>query len=130
MQSGSSTLSQGVSPRNTLLGALLRRQIRFVIGLAMLAGLALAIAALATWNVADPSFSNANGAVPNNALGSAARHSRILVMQFFGLAGIHRPAAGAVLGDGLLRNHPVDRMSRRAAAWFWRRMGDGRPCSG
>jgi len=118
MQSGSSTLSQGVSPRNTLLGALLRRQIRFVIGLAMLAGLALAIAALATWNVADPSFSNANGAVPNNALGFSGAAFADLVMQFFGLAGIIGLLPALFWAMGLLRNHPVDRMSRRGAAWF------------
>ncbi|MBC7282469.1 DNA translocase FtsK [Hoeflea sp.] len=118
MQSGSSTLSQGVSPRNTLLGALLRRQIRFVAGLAILAGLALAIAALATWNVADPSFSNANGAVPHNALGFGGAAFADLVMQFFGLAGIIALLPALFWAIGLLRNHPVDRISRRGAAWF------------
>tara|TARA_R110002020_G_scaffold156117_10_gene337727 strand:- start:6035 stop:8674 length:2640 start_codon:yes stop_codon:yes gene_type:complete len=118
MQSGSPTLSPGVSSRNTLLGDLLRRQIRFVIGLAILAGLALAIAALATWNVADPSFSNANGAVPHNALGFSGAAFADLVMQFFGLAGVIGLLPALFWAIGLIRNHPVDRISRRSAAWF------------
>jgi len=118
MQSGSSTLSSGVSPRSTLLGGLLRRQIRFVAGLLILAGLALAIAALATWNVADPSFSNANGAVPHNALGFGGAAYADLVMQFFGLAGVIALLPALFWAIGLMRNRPVDRISRRGAAWF------------
>ena len=118
MHSGSTTVSQGASPRNTLLGALLRRQIRFVAGLVILAGLMLSIAALATWNVADPSFSNANGAVPHNALGFTGAAFADLVMQFFGLAGIIGLLPALFWAFGLLRNHPVDRISRRGAAWF------------
>ena len=118
MQSGSSTLSQGVSSRNTLLGELVRRQLRFVAGLAILAGLALAIAALATWNVADPSFSNANGAVPYNALGFSGAAFADLVMQFFGLAGIIGLLPALFWAIWFIRNRPVDRISRRGAAWF------------
>jgi len=118
MQSGSSSLSSGVSTHNSLLGELVRRQIRFVIGLAVLAGLVLAIAALATWNVADPSFSNANGAVPNNALGFTGAAFADMIMQFFGLAGVVGLLPALFWAIGLLRNRPVDRMPRRGAAWF------------
>jgi S-DNA-T family DNA segregation ATPase FtsK/SpoIIIE len=118
MQSGSSTLPSGVSSHSTLLGELVRRQIRFVIGLAILAGLMLAIAALATWNVTDPSFSNANGAVPQNALGFSGAAFADLIMQFFGLAGLIGLLPALFWAIGLLRNRPVDRASRRAAAWF------------
>ncbi|WP_244447228.1 DNA translocase FtsK 4TM domain-containing protein, partial [Hoeflea sp. BAL378] len=118
MQPGSSTLSPGVSPRNTLLGDLLKRQIRFVVGLAMLAGLAFAIAALATWNVSDPSFSNANGAVPHNALGFSGAAFADLVMQFFGLAGVIGLLPALFWAICLMRTQPVDRMGRRGAAWF------------
>ncbi|MDF1608235.1 DNA translocase FtsK [Hoeflea sp. YIM 152468] len=100
------------------MGDLVRRQIRFVIGLVMLAGLALAIAALATWNVADPSFSNANGAIPHNALGFPGAAFADLVMQFFGLAGVIGLVPVLFWAIGLLRNHPADRLSRRGAAWF------------
>jgi len=118
MQSGSSSLSSGVPSHSTLLGELVRRQIRFVIGLVILAGLALAIAALATWNVADPSFSNANGTVPNNALGFSGAAFADLIMQFFGLAGVIGLLPALFWAIGLLRNRQVDRMSRRGAAWF------------
>ena len=118
MQSGTSTLSSGVSSRSTLLGALLRRQIRFAVGLLLLVGLALAIAALATWNVADPSFSNANGALPRNALGFGGAAFADLVMQFFGLAGVIGLLPALSWAIGLIRNRPVDRISRRGAAWF------------
>ncbi|AKI02962.1 DNA segregation ATPase, FtsK/SpoIIIE family [Hoeflea sp. IMCC20628] len=84
----------------------------------MFAGLAVAIAALATWNVADPSFSNANGAVPHNALGFAGAAFSDLVMQFFGLAGIIGLLPFLFWALGLVRNRPVDRISRRGAAWF------------
>jgi len=118
MQSGSSSLSSGAPSHNTLLGELVRRQIRFVVGLVILAGLALAIAALATWNVADPSFSNANGTVPHNALGFSGAAFADLVMQFFGLAGVIGLLPALFWAIGLLRNRPVDRISRRGAAWF------------
>ena len=118
MQSGSSSLSTGVPSHQSLLGELVQRQIRFVIGLLILAGLALAIAALATWNVADPSFSNANGAIPHNALGFTGAAFADLIMQFFGLAGVIGLLPALFWAIGLLRNHPVDRMSRRGAAWF------------
>ncbi|MDP2779581.1 MAG: DNA translocase FtsK [Devosia sp.] len=87
-------------------------------GLLILAGLALAIAALATWNVADPSFSNANGAVPHNALGFGGAAYADLVMQFFGLAGVIALLPALFWAIGLMRNRPVDRISRRGAAWF------------
>ncbi|SOE16902.1 S-DNA-T family DNA segregation ATPase FtsK/SpoIIIE [Hoeflea halophila] len=118
MQSGSSSLPSGVSSHSSLLGDLVRRQIRFVIGLTVLAGLVLAIAALATWNVTDPSFSNANGAVPNNALGFTGAAFADMIMQFFGLAGVVGLLPALFWAIGLLRNRPVDRMSRRGAAWF------------
>jgi DNA segregation ATPase FtsK/SpoIIIE, S-DNA-T family len=118
MQSGSSSLPSGVPSHSTLLGELVRRQIRFVAGLGILAGLMLAVAALATWNVTDPSFSNANGAVAHNALGFSGAAFADLVMQFFGLAGVIALLPALFWAIGLLRNRPVDRMSRRGAAWF------------
>ena len=118
MQSGSSSLPSGVPSHNTLLAELVRRQIRFVVGLAILAGLMLAIAALATWNVTDPSFSKANGAVAQNALGFSGAAFADLVMQFFGLAGLIGLLPALFWAIGLMRNRPVDRASRRAAAWF------------
>jgi DNA segregation ATPase FtsK/SpoIIIE-like protein len=41
-----------------------------------------------------------------------------LVMQFFGLAGVIGLLPALFWAIGLLRNRPVDRASRRGAAWF------------
>jgi S-DNA-T family DNA segregation ATPase FtsK/SpoIIIE len=118
MQTGSSTLSSGAPSRGSLLAGLFRRQIRFAAGVAILVGLVLAVAALATWTVSDPSFSNANGATPSNALGYGGAAFADLVMQFFGLAGVIGLLPALFWAVGLMRNRPVDRMSRRGAAWF------------
>ncbi|WP_412051706.1 DNA translocase FtsK 4TM domain-containing protein [Hoeflea sp. Naph1] len=118
MQTGSSTLSSGVSPRGSFLSGLFRRQLRFAAGMAILTGLALAVAALATWTVSDPSFSNANGATPVNALGFSGAAFADLVMQFFGLAGVIGLLPALFWAIALMRNRPADRLPRRAAAWF------------
>jgi S-DNA-T family DNA segregation ATPase FtsK/SpoIIIE len=118
MQTGSSTLSSGTSGRSSLLAGLFQRQLRFAMGMAIIAGLALAVAALATWNVSDPSFSNANGATPDNALGFSGAVFADLVMQFFGLAGVIGLLPALAWALRLMRNRPIDRMSKRAPAWF------------
>lgn len=118
MQTSSSSLPSGARPRGSLLGGLFRRQIRFAGGLAIVAGLVLAVAALATWTVSDPSFSNANGANPVNALGFGGAAFADLVMQFFGLAGVIALLPALFWAIALLRDRPVDQISRRGAAWF------------
>ncbi len=119
MQTGSSTLSSGTSARSSsMLAGLFQRQLRFAMGMAIIAGLALAVAALATWNVSDPSFSNANGATPVNALGFSGAAFADLVMQFFGLAGVIGLLPALAWALQLMRNRPIDRISKRAPAWF------------
>ncbi|MBW3096802.1 DNA translocase FtsK [Pseudohoeflea coraliihabitans] len=117
MQTGTSALS---STRNQddPMSALIRRQLRYVGGIAIFAGLGFAALALATWNVNDPSFSHANGAEPTNALGHAGASFADLIMQFFGLGGVVGLVPALFLGLALIRNRPADRMPRRAAAWF------------
>ncbi|MEQ8480283.1 MAG: DNA translocase FtsK [Hoeflea sp.] len=97
---------------------MLQRQLRFALGLAIVAGLMFAVAALATWSVSDPSFSNANGATPANALGFSGAAFADLVMQFFGLAGVIALLPALAWAIHLMRNRPVDRVSKRAPAWF------------
>jgi S-DNA-T family DNA segregation ATPase FtsK/SpoIIIE len=119
MQTGSSTLSSGTSARSSVLAGLFQRQLRFAMGMAIIIGLALAVAALATWNVSDPSFSNANGATPGNALGFSGAAFADLVMQFFGLAGVIGLLPALAWALQLMRNRPIDRISKRAPAWFF-----------
>jgi DNA segregation ATPase FtsK/SpoIIIE, S-DNA-T family len=118
MQTGSSTLSSGNPPSGSVFAAMLQRQFRFALGLAIVAGLMFAVAALATWTVSDPSFSNANGATPANALGFSGAAFADLVMQFFGLAGVIALLPALAWAIFLMRNRPVDRLSKRAPAWF------------
>src|SRR4051794_24138090 len=65
---------------------LLRRHVRLLAGLALLAGTAAIATALATWAVDDPSLSYAVDKIPANALGLPGAIIADLLMQFFGLA--------------------------------------------
>jgi S-DNA-T family DNA segregation ATPase FtsK/SpoIIIE len=85
---------------------------------AIIVGLCLLWPPLPPGTVSDPSFSNANGATPSNALGYSGAVFADLVMQFFGLAGVIGLLPALFWAVGLMRNRPVDRMSRRGAAWF------------
>lgn len=52
--------------------AFMLRQIQALIGFAIFLLLAFCVAALATWNVADPSYSYATANLPTNILAIAA----------------------------------------------------------
>ncbi|MFN6985755.1 MAG: DNA translocase FtsK 4TM domain-containing protein, partial [Rhizobium oryzihabitans] len=71
-----------------VLTAFFVRQIMALAGFALLATIALGIAALATWNVADPSLSYATGNQPTNLLGYGGAIFADIVMQFLGLSAI------------------------------------------
>ena len=118
MQPGSSAYASDPRRRDDYLTALVRRQLRYLGGIAIFIALMLAAVALATWNVNDPSFSNANGADPANVLGHAGASFADLVMQFFGLGGVIGLVPALFWGIALVRNRPVDQMPKRAAAWF------------
>ncbi len=96
----------------------LRRPLRIVLGICMLAGLLLAVAALATWNVSDPSFSYATGDQPVNVLGFGGAAFADVMMQFFGLGGVVALLPMVIWGFYLLRGRSVDRIIARLAAWF------------
>ncbi|MEX3011781.1 DNA translocase FtsK 4TM domain-containing protein [Hoeflea sp. TYP-13] len=84
----------------------------------MLASLIMAVAALATWNVEDPSFSYATGNTPFNALGFGGAAFADATMQFFGLSGIVALLPLVTWGVFLIRNRPVNRVATRLAAWL------------
>lgn len=87
MRSGlstSSTLLDGGSG----LAAFARRQAERLGGAAMIAAAVAAVGALATWNVADPSFSHATDNPVTNALGYPGAVYADIAMQFFGLAAL------------------------------------------
>ena len=94
------------------------RLVRRVVGLAMLAGAAFAVAALATWNVADPSFSHATDASVTNAMGYPGAVFADLAMQFYGLSSLAALVPGIVWGVLLASGRGVERLPVRGAAWF------------
>lgn len=96
----------------------LRRPLRVALGVCVLGALALAVAALATWNVSDPSLSYANGNPPANVLGFGGAVFADVMMQFFGLAGVVALLPMVLWGLYLLRARPIDRVIARLSAWF------------
>lgn len=101
------------------LSALLRRQIDIFSGLLLLALVAAAVAALATWNVADPSFSHATANEVTNAAGYPGAVFADLAMQFYGLSSVVVLLPLVFWGILLIVNGRIDRLARRISAWFF-----------
>ncbi|MBX8784456.1 DNA translocase FtsK [Ochrobactrum sp. GRS2] len=101
------------------LSALLRRQIDIFSGLLLLALVAGAVAALATWNVADPSFSHATANEVTNAAGYPGAVFADLAMQFYGLSSVVVLLPLVFWGILMIVNGRIDRLARRISAWFF-----------
>jgi DNA segregation ATPase FtsK/SpoIIIE, S-DNA-T family len=95
----------------------LRRLGARLLGLALLAAVAFAIASLATWNVADPSFSHATDNPVTNAMGYPGAVLADLSIQFLGLASVFALVPAVLWGLLLLSGREIDRRPRRALAW-------------
>ncbi|MEQ1943561.1 DNA translocase FtsK [Mesorhizobium sp. VNQ89] len=100
------------------LQAFLRRQAGRVAGIGLFGFVGFALASLATWNVADPSFSHATDAPVSNAMGYAGAVFADLAMQFFGLASVAALVPAVIWGFFFVTARGVDSMPKRAAAWF------------
>ncbi|MFN3546247.1 MAG: DNA translocase FtsK 4TM domain-containing protein [Mesorhizobium sp.] len=96
----------------------LRRQLMRAIGLALLGFCGFAVASLATWNVADPSFSHATSNAVTNAMGYPGAVFSDLAMQFFGLASVAGLLPAFAWGLFFVAARGIDRLPRRGAAWF------------
>src|SRR5262245_66538203 len=68
--------------------AAVRRRLRELGGLAVFAGVGVAVLALATWSVNDPSLSYATSAPVRNLLGVTGAIAADVAMQVFGVAAI------------------------------------------
>ncbi len=99
-------------------GNLFRRQLFILLGLGLLALTAMAVGALATWNVADPSFSHATDNPVTNALGYPGAVFSDLAMQFFGLASVPALLPLAVWALLLMARGRVGRLGQRGFAWL------------
>jgi len=87
-------------------------------GMLLFAAIAFAIACLATWNVNDPSFSNAVDNPVTNAMGYPGSVVADLAMQFFGLASVVALVPALFWGVFLVTGRGMDSKARRLGAWF------------
>ena len=100
-----------------VLTAFFVRQIMALAGFALLATIALGIAALATWNVADPSLSYATGNQPTNLLGYGGAIFADIVMQFLGLSAIISLLPVIAWAIALIAGRKFHRIPVRLVAW-------------
>ncbi|MBD9374706.1 DNA translocase FtsK [Rhizobium sp. ARZ01] len=105
-------------PERFVLSAFLWRQVRALLGFGLFMALALAIAALSTWNVSDPSFSYASGGEPTNALGYGGAAFADIFMQFFGLASVVALLPVVAWALALIKNRRLSRIVKRFGSWF------------
>ncbi|MBP1885668.1 FtsK/SpoIIIE family DNA translocase [Sinorhizobium mexicanum] len=94
------------------------RQITSLAGFALFGALALAVAALSTWNVSDPSFSYATSNEPTNVLGHAGAAFADIFMQFFGLASVVALLPAVAWALVLIGGKPFDKVFKRLGVWF------------
>jgi S-DNA-T family DNA segregation ATPase FtsK/SpoIIIE len=94
------------------------RQAKAIVGLGLVGLIGLSVAALATWNVLDPSFSNATARVPSNLLGQPGAYFADATMQFFGLGSVLALLPIFAWALMMVLNIPVYRVPKRAAAWI------------
>ncbi|MFK0689180.1 DNA translocase FtsK [Mesorhizobium sp. IMUNJ 23033] len=98
--------------------AFARRQVGRLVGVALFVFVAFGIASLATWNVADPSFSHATANIVTNAMGYTGAVFSDLAMQFFGLAAVAALVPAVIWGYLLFSARGVDRLPKRGLTWF------------
>jgi DNA segregation ATPase FtsK/SpoIIIE, S-DNA-T family len=100
------------------LGAMLRRRLREVGGIALLSIAMMAALALATWSVHDPSLSHATDARVHNLLGLPGAVAADLMMQLLGLGSLALLLPVAVWGYRLLGHRPLSRERLRILLWL------------
>ncbi|TPP07228.1 FtsK/SpoIIIE family DNA translocase [Rhizobium glycinendophyticum] len=98
--------------------AFLVRQLSALLGFALFLALVLAVAALATWNVSDPSLSYATENPPTNILGLSGAVFADLMMQFFGLGSLLALLPVLAWSFALIGGRRLHRIPARIAAWL------------
>ena len=101
------------------LGAMLRRRLRELGGIALLSVAMMAALALATWSVHDPSLSHATDARVHNLLGRAGAIAADLMMQLLGLGSLALLLPIGVWGYRLLGHRPLGRERLRVLLWVF-----------
>jgi len=100
------------------ISSFLWRQAKAISGVGILVLLGLAVAALSTWNVLDPSYSNATSREPANILGTGGSYFADMMMQFFGLGAVLALLPVFSWALMMVLNVPVYRLPHRAGAWL------------
>lgn len=103
---------------NRAISAFVMRQILALCGFGLFLCLLLAVAAMATWNVADPSFSYANNNEPTNILGHGGAIFADLMMQFLGLASVVALLPVLAWSMALITGRRIDRIPARLGTWI------------
>ena len=98
-----------------LIKAMMRRQAATLSGLALIVTAALAVVALATWSVADPSLSHATSAPVTNMLGAPGAIFADLIMQIVGLGAVLALLPVTIWGWHLMTHGGLDGKTRRIA---------------
>jgi S-DNA-T family DNA segregation ATPase FtsK/SpoIIIE len=98
--------------------AAIRRRLRELGGLAVFAGVGIAVFALATWSVTDPSLSYATSAPVRNLLGVTGAIAADLAMQLFGVATVAIILPPAFWGWRFFTHRILDRLRWRTVAWI------------
>ncbi len=98
--------------------AALRRRLRELGGLVIFAAVGVAVFALASWSVNDPSLSYATSAPVRNLLGVTGAIAADLAMQLFGVATIAIILPPAFWGWRFFTHRMLDRLRLRAVAWI------------
>jgi DNA segregation ATPase FtsK/SpoIIIE, S-DNA-T family len=96
----------------------LRRRLRELGGLALLALAVLLALALATWSVQDPSLSHATNAPVRNTLGVPGAVIADLLIQLLGVAALALVLPTAVWGWRLVTHRPLRRERIRLGFWL------------
>src|SRR5262249_10017079 len=99
------------------LGAVLRRRLRELGGIALLSLAMMAALALATWSVHDPSLSHATDARVHNLLGRPGAIAADLLMQLLGLGSLALLLPVGIWGYRLLGHRPLGRERLRVMLW-------------
>jgi DNA segregation ATPase FtsK/SpoIIIE, S-DNA-T family len=97
---------------------MLRRRLREIGGLALIAAAALLVLALATWSVQDPSLSHATNKSVHNVLGRPGAITADLLMQLFGIASVALVLPLAIWGWRLATHRPLRRERTRLVIWL------------
>ncbi|MGB6550028.1 MAG: DNA translocase FtsK 4TM domain-containing protein, partial [Xanthobacteraceae bacterium] len=108
----------GMASLSGHLGALLKRRLREVGGIALLSLAMMAALALATWSVQDPSLSHATDAPVRNLLGMPGAIAADLMMQLLGLGSLALLLPIAVWGYRLLGHRPLNHERLRVLLWL------------